>query len=346
MSNFRVFYPVHYVAIGPHATASGVEVHGLQSVNLTTTFNLEQVLELGQLDTYENIENVPDIEMTVEKVLDGYPMVYHMATQGATATSLLNRTNQQADVFLSIFSDSQDNASGTAAVQAYCSGMYVNSLNYTLPVEGNCTESVTLVGNDKVWITGSGTVWAGGTGFAFEGHFTGGDAPASGVQRRENVVMGSAPTGSVWPSNLQGMTVVSGSGYNILSGGQFGAHLQDVTISTDLGREDLFELGRRKPYYRFVSFPTTVDCTINVTAGGTQPGDLINADSDSESNQSAEPILVKLSDGTHFDLGTTNKLQSVVYSGGDTGGGVATVAYNFQNFNTLKITSPSDPVGL
>jgi hypothetical protein len=44
---------------------------GAQSVGMTTTFNFEQVFELGQLEIYEFIEAEPEIEVTVEKVLDG-----------------------------------------------------------------------------------------------------------------------------------------------------------------------------------------------------------------------------------------------------------------------------------
>ena len=346
MANFRIYYPVHYPAIGPFATASGTPVHGVQSVEMNTSFSLEQVFELGQLELYENVENLPEIDMTIEKVLDGYPLSYHLATTTAANASLSARSNERCDIILSIFNDSQENSSGVATTQAYCSGMYVNTLTYTLPVEGTCTESVQFVGNDKFWITGSGTVWAGGTGFAFDGHFTGGDSPASGVQRRQHVKMGAAPTGSVWPRNLPGMTTVTGSGFNIESAGQFGAHLQDVTITTSLNREDLLELGRRKPYYKFASFPTAVDTTINMTAGGTQPGDYINADSESTANLSNEAIVIKMSDSTHFDLGTKNKLSSVSYSGGNSDGGVVTTVYSYQNFNILKVTASHDPAAL
>jgi hypothetical protein len=312
---------------------------------MTTTFNLEQVFELGQLDIYENIENLPNVEMTVEKVLDGYPLIYHLGTRGATSKTLLNRTNRKANIILSIFSDDQDNSSGTPRTQAFCSGMYINSLNYSLPVQGNSTESVTFVGNDKLWITSSGQVWDK-TGFAFNGHFSGNDSPASGTQRRQHVRMGPASSnGSVWPTIIPGVTVTGGSGYNIDSAGAFGAHIQDVSLSVNLGREDLFELGRRRPYYRYANFPTAVDCTINVTAGGSTPGDGINAISDSTANLSNEPIVIKLLDGTVFDLGTKNKLQSVSYSGGDTGGGVVTMSYQFQNFNKLDVTQPQDPEG-
>jgi hypothetical protein len=306
MPNYRLFFPVHYVAIGPYCSNSGLPVHGVQSVNMNTSFSLEQVFELGQIDIYENIEGIPAVEMTVEKVLDGYPLIYHLATRGATSSALNNRTNQRADVFLSTFSDSLNSSSGAPLAQAYCSGLYVQSLNYTLPVQGQCKESVSLVGNDKVWKTSA---------FRFNGHFDNTDSPAyaSGIMKRQNVKMGTG--GSVWPTLLPGVTVTNGSGYNIESAGIFGAHIQDVTISTSLNREDLFELGRRKPYYKFANFPVAVDCTINMTAGGTVPYDAINADSDAVSNLSNEPIFIKLDDGTSFNLGTKNKLQSVSYSG-------------------------------
>jgi hypothetical protein len=340
MPNYRVYYPVHYVALGEEGAASGTAfepIHGLQSVNMTTTFNLEQVFELGQLDIYENIENLPNIEMTLEKVLDGYPLMYHLASPNATSKTLNGRTVAKADAVLSLFADTNESSTGTPLSQVYCSGMFINSVNYTLPVQGQCRESLTLVGNDKAWRT---------SGFTFSGHFNGSDTPASGVQRRQHVKMGNAAAGgSIWPTNIPGMTVVSSSGYNVETAGQFGAHLQDVTIGVNLGREDLLELGRLKPYYRYARFPTPVDCTINLLPAGNTPGDLVNASSDGN-NLSNQPITVRLSDGTVFDLGTKNKLQSVTYSGGDTGGGPVTVAFAYQNFNKLDVISASDPAGL
>jgi hypothetical protein len=40
-----------------------------------------------------------------------------------------------------------------------------------------------------------------------------------------------------------------------------------------------------------------------------------------------------------FDLGNKNTLTSVNYTGGDTGGGNATVSYSFRNFNNFFITA-------
>ena len=81
MPNNRIFYACQAVAIEPQyvndnvLTNAGVlaPLHGVQSVGINTTFNLEQVFELGQIQIYENIEGVPEVEVTLEKVLDGYP---------------------------------------------------------------------------------------------------------------------------------------------------------------------------------------------------------------------------------------------------------------------------------
>lgn len=340
MPIYRSYYPVQSVALGAYCSNSGTLVHGVQSVNVNTAFNLEQVFELGQLEIYENIEGLPEIQIDLEKVIDGYPLMYHLGTRGATSVSLNNRTNQRADLIFNVFSDANNSASGTIETQVYCSGVYVNSVTYNLPVQGNCTEAVSFVGNDKIWRTSSG--------FSFVGNFDNTDVPpnADGVLRRENVIMGAAPTGSIWPTQIPNMTVVNASGYNVLSGADLGVHIQDVSISCNLGREDLFELGRRKPYYRYATFPVAVDCTINTVLAGSEPYDGINADSESQANLSNEPIHIKLSDGTRFNLGTKNKIQSVSFST-STDGGVTIISYAYQNFNRLDVVASStDPMGL
>jgi hypothetical protein len=44
-----------------------------------------------------------------------------------------------------------------------------------------------------------------------------------------------------------------------------------------------------------------------------------------------------------IDLGTKNKLQSVSYGGGDTGGGNVTNTFNYSNFNDFSVTHSGDP---
>lgn len=91
-ANTRVFYATQAVTIGAisnttspiidTATRSSAGthkiVHGLQSVGVDTNFNLEQAFELGQLSLYENIEDIPDISVSMQKFLDGYSLIYHL----------------------------------------------------------------------------------------------------------------------------------------------------------------------------------------------------------------------------------------------------------------------------
>ena len=56
-------------------------------------------------------------------------------------------------------------------------------------------------------------------------------------------------------------------------------------------------------------------------------------------------VQLHLTDGTIFNLGTKNKLQSVSYGGADTGGGNASMTFSYSNFNDLEIFHSGDPAG-
>ena len=66
-SNNRIFYACQAVAITNQGDDSveainGYDmVYGLQSVGMTTNFNLEQAFEHGQIEIYEKIEGTPYI---------------------------------------------------------------------------------------------------------------------------------------------------------------------------------------------------------------------------------------------------------------------------------------------
>lgn len=345
MANNRIFYAIQALGFAPHGVGSGpnpsgfVPAHGVQSVGMNTTFNLSQVFELGMLDIYENVEGIPDVELTAQKVLDGYPLLYHLATPTATGPSLVARTaNQRVYAALNIYPDTYEAASGTPLQAVGMSGMYLSALTYTFNVDGPSTEDVTLVGNDKLWFA---------SGLANFVPDFGGDRPLSlvnatsgGIQHREDVLMGEAANSSRFPAEIPGIT---SSGTNKLTDGVYGAHIQRVTVQCNLGRTDLFELGRRGPYYRYVNFPIEVTSAIETT---TSDGDLIDAEADpaSGTNLTDQPIKIAMREGTVVDLGTRNKLQSVTYGGGDAGGGNVAVTYNYRCFNTLTVTHPQDPV--
>jgi hypothetical protein len=345
--NNRIFYAIQAIGFAEHNITDGagepsgfITAHGVQSVDINTTFNLEQVFELGQLEIYENIEGIPDIEITTQRVLDGYPLLYHLATQGATANTLVGRSNERTFVALNIYPDTQDNSSGVPITSVGMSGVFVSALTYTLNVDGNSTEDVTLVGNNKLWVA---------SGFQyFMPDFDGTDAPigSGGVQRREDVIMGSGARGDVsyWPTEIPG---IHASGWNLEQDEEdaFSAHIQTVTVSVDLGREDLLELGRRGPYHRFANFPVEVTCSIEVTSS---EGDLVDAlaDPPGGTNLVDQTIDIVMREGTRLNLGDRNKLSSVSYGGGSADGGNVATVFEFSNFNSLVVSHPEDPAGL
>ena len=228
--------------------------------------------------------------------------------------------------------------------------MYVSSISYTLPVDGNCTESVTFVGNNKVWNTNKFTssvadLLSSGTDIPQNlqtGSFYG------GIQRRENVDIKY----SILPVAIEGVNGSSvGNAWDSVNNTPR-VHVQNCTISTDLGREDILELGRKTPYARPANFPVEVTCELEVIAIS---GDLVNAyeggNPDFEgtanvgNNTGEEIIMIRLNDGTVFNLGSKNRLSSVNYTGGDATGGNASITYSYTTFNELYVTHPSDVGG-
>lgn len=345
MANDRIFYACQGVAIQncgkTGAITTGEMVHGLQSIGVNTNFNLEQAFELGQIAIYENIEGNPEVEVTMEKVIDGYPLIYHLATtgvQGAPATGLLSRSKQKCQVILGIYPDTNDaidTHDDPPPVEVYMSGLYVSSLSYTFPVDGNCTESVTLVGNHKKWFTANGDkrLSSGSTN-----NFDNLDEPLnSGIDRRQDVLLDNCE----FPTSIYGITT---TGVGNAVGNAVPVHVQNVTISTDLGREDILELGRKMPYARPATFPVEVTCEIEVIATS---GDFVNALEDGDpafvgtkdagNNTKSESIQIATRQGLIINLGNKNRLQSVSYGGGDAGGGNVSCTYSYVTYNTLDV---------
>lgn len=354
MANKRIYYAIQQVTLGP--SGSQTPAHGLQTVGITTNFNLEQVFEMGQLAIYQNIEGIPQIEVTLNKVLDGYPLLYVLATETgsdisntgltATAPDLPGRQNARTDLRLSIYPDSQVSADGNPVAKGVvtCKGMYVSSVSYTFPVDGNFTEDVTLVGNDKIWAD------SGSTGQFADND----DVPLanSGVNRRQHLSMAACR----FPTEIPGINT-SGVNTDAGAGNGFSTHFQNITVSVDLGREAIQELGSFAPYHRYVTFPVSVTSEFSVLA---TTGDGINATEQGyytatsisgtpsvagnnvpvcqpRFNLRDQTIYLETCEGTKIYLGTKNKLTSVNYTGGDTGGGNVTVTYSYQTFNDFVV---------
>lgn len=340
-TNERVFYPIHavgFAALGTPVNSTGYRAaKGVQSVSSNTNFVLEQVFQLGQLSLYENIEDIPDLDITVEKVVDGYALLEHLASPTASAAALSSRyDDNQCMMAIAYYPKTVSFATGNALNVVIMSGAYMSSINFNIPVQGSTTESISLVCNDKTWYSAP----TGAAPFTALTRFTGNESPidaSGGVSRRENVNM----TLSRWPTELPG---IDSTGVNVATNGVYAAHIQNVTVNTSLGRSDLFELGSRSPYFRYAEFPTEVTTTIEITA--TEDGDNISVDSTAE-NLSNQTITIWLDQGVRINMGDSNKLQSVNTQGGDTGGGNVTVTYTYTNFNDLNVTFPAqDPAAI
>lgn len=364
MANKRVFYACEQIALKGEGEANYTVAHGVQSANMTTTFNLEQIFALGQSELYQNLEDLPDIEVTISKCLDGYPLLYLLATKNTTAgPSLFGRANSKCLVALGIFSDTSDSASGPPLSEVEVSGLFVNSISYTFPVQGNGIEEISLIGNDKVWANDSkmlqASPWVGSQTLTYAGQFTSPDSPltSAGVHRRQNLIFeydsaspldvnGTVgdPDATILPTDIYGITTSGTNEYNAAEGG-YNASIQDISITAQLGREPVFQQGTRAPYTRTLAPQIEVTCEINVLAtsgdmkSATSKGALSSTTSNclNSTNLSDNTIRFSCCDGTRIYLGTKNKLSSVTMGGADAGGGNMNLTYSYVGYNALTV---------
>ena len=362
MANRRIFFATQAIGLAPLGSNSYTAVHGAESVGINTNFTLDQVLELGQISLYQLVEQVPEIEVTASKVLDGYPPLYCLSTYGAPNATLVGRSNQRCSLGLSIYGDSQSSASGTPVAQMICSGLYFSQSSFNFTTDGTFKENWTAVGNNRTWIS---------SGFTFQPNFTNTDSPASlagsgGVNIRKDMIFYPVLTSSVQAGyNQERGTALDANGqlvafltilppdiYGISSSGTndrdstgaFSTHVASITCSTNVGRDAILELGRKEPYYRFANFPVEVNSEITITAIN---GDFVQAtelgvlgDGNNLVNRS---IRLRAREGTYIDLGIKNKLASLTYGGGDTGGGQVQLTYSYKTYNDYTVTHPADP---
>lgn len=343
--NYRQFYPTYSVGLAAYSTPSTIlTVRGAQTAGLSGRVPIQYIFEIGNLPTYDSYEDVPDVELTLEKVLDGFAPISCLATQGAATADLVGRSNQRVHAYLSVHRDNQSRASGNQQRHAFCSGMFLSSVGFDFTTNGPFRESVTLVGNNMVWTTGS---------FTFTGHTaTHGVSSLTptgiGVARSQHLVMNQC----LFPVSIPG---ISASGTNDPNTGPNGDPMpsvpfQNIRTNVSLGRSQLPALGQRGPYFRFAEFPADVTTTfefmslagamVNLTEAGTQP------DGD---NTVDETIFLKTSEGLVLDLGTKNRLTSVSESGGDAGqsGSNRMATFTYVNKSDMTIQHSADPtVGL
>lgn len=337
MSN-RIYYACQSVQLaGPSGTKATKNteydtIQGLQSVGMQTNFNLEPVYQLGQLSLYDNYEEIPEVEITLNKVLDGMPTIYEMSMGSG---SLANLANNRCGVKVLLYPDTVTETTGTPAAAVECTPSYLSSVTYNFPTDGNFTEEVTLVSNDKTWLD-----------MAVNSNYptsATGSAPAintpSGLGIMRRGLWSAANT--ILPTGGTGVALDKQAASGGIPGG---IKINSVKVSMNLGREQIRELGSRTPYYRYIKFPVEISTDIEVTAN---TGDMVGVSGSTNtscSNPKAltnKSIKIVLCDGMAIDLGTKNKLKSVNYTGGGTDGGNATITYSYTTYSDFTYTPPS-----
>ena len=320
MANKRVFYASQGVAVSQSGVASPTTVTAAQSVTMNTNFNLEQVFQLGQLAVYDNVVGDPSVEVSINKVLDGQPLIYNLACGSG---SLVATSSRASKVEFVVGKDTEETIGSSANVggnstSITCDPIYLQSLSYNFAVDGDFTEEVTLVGLSKAVGTGVLSTPAAGLG----------GATRQSVLRRQNFNQDS----STLPSQVSGQNI------------------QSVSISADLGRESMYKLGRFKEFHRYVNFPLEISVDIEVIAKelDTQAIDIPDQ-SCSGLNLPKEDITIALCDASGaesytFALGDAT-LTSVAFGGGDTGGGNATLTFSYVVYNTFTPASTASHVG-
>jgi hypothetical protein len=305
MANQRTFYACQAVALTPQiASPSNPDVftpaaqrfvHGVQSIGFNSTFNIENIFELGQLELYDTNLASAEVEVTIEKVLDGRKTSWGIICNGETTLAVVAKN--RVDLDFVVYSDTGNAGVGTAQLSIKCTGMYVNNVTYSFPVEGNLTESVTLIGNHKQWSTGALTV------------------PTSVINGTDTA------------------TVLKRKDVSVTAPG--GDKKQNVSLSLNLNREPVYQLGQFAPYARFATYPVEVTAEVEEL--------LISSGQDTFSEEQDEvPVedqaISVTAGGLTVSLGNKCFLSSSSQSGGDASGGNATLTNSYTTYNTFTVT--------
>lgn len=347
MPQTRIYYVNAGLYVKPDATSDAYSfVHGVQSVSDNADIATQDISEFGQVSPYEIVEDTPTVTIDIERVLDGYSPFYLMATEGASAASLTGRQDQKCVVMMGIYDSSVDYVSGPPTRVVEYSGFQPASVSYEFNVDGPFTETVSMQGNYREWAAGNapkyGTIPTDPTA-------TGTDEPlaltncSGGVQFKENLLFaGDYPT--LLPTNIPG---VSASGTVTLnSAGCPTVPVQRISVSVDLNREEVRQLGCRGVYARYAQFPVDVTTEIEILS---QSGDGVNISELGEfdgcdyGNALPERIRVATDSGFVLDLGSRNKLNNISHSFGSTDGGNSTATFTYIGKSVMSCYHPYDP---
>lgn len=365
----RIFYACQKVLIrGPNGTAGTAgtagaqdtdwdKIQGLQNISISTNFNLQPIFQFGQFELYENYETLPEIEISLTKVFDGYPLIYHMAVGEG---SLVEVANHRCGIRLGIQTDpgSLTRPGVMEKSTLEIEPAYLSQVTYNMSTDDKFTEAVTLVSNSRKWVTPSKP------SIALDNDMDG--------DRRSPINGGIGSSVLVKRSDCVFPFMELDGSMNVIKGGGImpGANIKGVTITVNLPREPIKDMGFFFPKMRPIGFPADITCEIITTAiSGDNIGIDERANANRDKNISADwtsqqdksinvqgaqhglhksldfhTIKIVMCDGTIFDLGSRNKLSSVAYNG-DTSASNTLITYSFTTSNNFTFTGNRGSLG-
>ncbi len=317
MASNRIYYAIQRATLCPcdaagsndlTKTTAGFVSNLVQSVGVSTSLEYEQVFELGRLQIFENVEGIPSVEITLERAIGVYGGSDSTTLDGFTSDGTLwdlcgNSVSTASERRFNLNMETADD-SFTSQGHVQATGLYLSNYSLNFAVDGPATESVTLVGNTCDW--DSGVMPTKGS---FESDIlssTASPAANSGVIARKHVTSGSV-----------GIT-----------------KLQSVSFSISFDREDLNQLGDKYPYFKAAGFPVETSLELEYIATKDSGFRDFNENSDCDLNFTGGGNI-KAGNRT-FNFGTMD-WTGTSRSGGDAGGGNATITFSFQGFNFFTV---------
>jgi len=332
MANIRTFYACQSLAArgpsgsdgdavaGNFKTTSYEAIEGISTLGMTTNYNLEPIYQIGRLAPADLYENNPEVELSITQTLsEGTNLIQYMMGTG-TLNSL---SDARGGLLLSIFPETVASGAGNRLASIEIEPAYIQSLSLNFSTDAPFTADYTVVGNSKV----------------YEQHNLGSPFNSTpretltGIVRRQSMFgPGPAATNSKF-------TNYNGKGGALPSGSK----VQNITVSVDLGREEIYEMGKVLPFARYINFPVEVTTEFEVIVASGDMAEIKLPESTSctdlvPRNITPQPIEFRLCDSRgesfdRYDLGNKNYLQSVTQAGGDGGGGNVTYTYSYINYS-------------
>ena len=287
MPNKRIFYACQAVAI------DGAFVNGAQTVAVTTNFDIEPVLQLGQIDLVDALTLNPTVDVSISRILSD------TNTPVWSGAFLDNIRKDDSTITLSIGDDTSEDLT-TSIADVHITGAGLTSISYNFSVDGVFTEEI---------------------GFSARGK----DLSGGSVTAIKDV--------AAKPKTRQFLNVSASTIPNLVTSA---GNLTNITINSSIGRENILELGKYNASGSFANLPAEVNVDFEVTADTLDTVEIPTVPSCSSPTGEAfekQDIIIDVC-GYTFTMENC-KLSNVSYSGGDTGGGNATISFSYITFNSL-----------